>query len=66
MNAVAPGLVLAPENMSSEAAARFLDDVPLQRAGTAADVTHAIHYLVDASYVTGVVLTVDGGRHLWR
>lgn len=66
VNAVAPGLVLPPESMSSEAAARFLDDVPLRRAGTAADVTQAIHYLVDASYVTGVVLTVDGGRHLWR
>jgi NAD(P)-dependent dehydrogenase (short-subunit alcohol dehydrogenase family) len=31
-----------------------------------ADVVQAIHYLVEAEYVTGTVLQVDGGRHLRR
>ncbi len=66
VNAVAPGLVLAPEDLSAEALARFLRDVPLARSGTVEDITQAIHYLVNAPYVTGTVLTVDGGRHLWR
>jgi pteridine reductase len=66
VNAVAPGLVLAPDGLSDDATARFLRDVPLGRSGSPADVVQAIHYLVDATYVNGVVLQVDGGRHLWR
>jgi pteridine reductase len=66
VNAVAPGLVLAPADMSAGAIDRFLQDVPLQRSGGPGDVVGAIHYLVDAPYVTGIVLLVDGGRHLWR
>ena len=66
VNAVAPGLVLPPDDLSDEAIERFLCDVPLGRSGTPLDVTQAIHFLVDAPYVTGVVLPVDGGRHLRR
>ncbi len=66
VNAVAPGLVLAPEDMSEEQLQRFLRDVPMAREGTPHDVTQAIHFLVDAPYVTGIVLSVDGGRHLRR
>jgi pteridine reductase len=66
VNAVAPGLVLAPDDFSEAALAQFLVDVPLARSGTPADVVQAIHFLVDAPYVTGVVLPVDGGRHLRR
>jgi pteridine reductase len=66
VNAVAPGLVLAPDDFSDDALASFLKDVPLGRSGSTADVEQAIHYLVGASYVTGTVLHVDGGRHLWR
>lgn len=66
VNAVAPGLVLAPAELSSEAIDRFLKDVPLAREGAPSDVIGAIHYLVDAPYVNGIVLPVDGGRHIWR
>ncbi len=66
VNAVAPGLVLAPDDLTDEAMARFLTDVPLARSGSPADVIEAIHYLLRATYVTGTVLQVDGGRHLWR
>ncbi len=66
VNAVAPGLVLAPKDMSSAARAAFLRDVPLDREGTPHDIVAAIGFLIDAPYVTGVVLPVDGGRHLRR
>lgn len=66
VNAVAPGLVMAPADMSAGVRERFLADVPLERSGGPGDVVGAIHYLVDAPYVTGIVLPVDGGRHLWR
>ncbi len=66
VNAVAPGLVLPPDDLSEDAIERFLRDVPLGRSGTPLDVAQAIHFLVDAPYVTGIVLPVDGGRHLRR
>lgn len=66
VNAVSPGLVLAPDDLSDDATERFLRDVPLARSGSPDDVVQAIHYLVEAPYVTGIVLSVDGGRHLRR
>ena len=66
VNAVAPGLVLSPEKLSDEARRQFLKDVPMGREGNPRDVVQAIQYLVDAPYVTGSILQVDGGRHLWR
>lgn len=66
VNAVAPGLVLAPDDMSEDARKRFLADVPLARTGTPLDVVEAVHYLVNAPYVTGTILRVDGGRQLRR
>ncbi len=66
VNAVAPGLVLPPDELTEDAIERFLRDVPMGRRGTPLDVVQAIHFLVDAPYVTGIVLPVDGGRHLRR
>lgn len=64
VNAVAPGLVAMPESWSGGELARFVRDVPLGRAGTEGDVAAAVCWLVEAPYVTGVVLPVDGGRGL--
>lgn len=66
VNAVAPGLVLAPDDLDHQRLEEFLRDVPLKHSGTPLDVSAAIHYLVDATYVTGITLRVDGGRHLRR
>lgn len=66
VNGVSPGLVLKPDSLTDEKLANFLKDVPLGRSGTPADVAQAILFLVDATYITGTVIQVDGGRHLWR
>jgi pteridine reductase len=66
VNAVAPGLVLPPDDLADDAIERFLRDVPMGRSGSPHDVAQAVHFLVDAPYVTGIVLPVDGGRHLRR
>lgn len=66
VNAVAPGLVLAPEGLSEQRVEAFLREVPMERTGSPEDVLQAIHFLVEAGYVTGEVLRVDGGRHLRR
>lgn len=66
VNAVAPGFVLAPVGMPADAAVRFAAATPLQRIGTPADVAQAVVYLVDAPFVTGETLHVDGGRGVRR
>ena len=64
VNAVAPGTVLMPDGWSEEDAARLDRTTPLGRNGSPADVTQAVLYLLDAGYVTGETLIVDGGRHV--
>jgi pteridine reductase len=66
VNAVAPGLVSAPEDFSADQEARFLRGVPLGRAGHSSDVANAVCWLIDAPYVTGAIVPVDGGRGVAR
>ena len=64
VNAIAPGTVLLPEGWSDSDASRLNETTPLQRSGTPADVVAAMLYLLDADYVTGETIVVDGGRHV--
>ncbi|MBC7894831.1 MAG: SDR family oxidoreductase [Cytophagaceae bacterium] len=64
VNAIAPGVVLLPEDTTPESAAHLASTTPLRRHGTPADVAKAVLYLLDAEFVTGDVLFVDGGRHV--
>lgn len=59
---VAPGTVAPAPDFPRAARARELGRVPLGRFGTPADVAGAVRYLCSAGYVTGSILTVDGGR----
>jgi len=62
VNAVAPGTVLPPEDMSAEETEALVSKAPLRRAGAASDIAEAVAYLASAPYVTGQQLLVDGGR----
>ena len=64
VNAVAPGAVLLPDDWDEAARRHFAETTPLQRLGSAEDVAQAVVYLLEADYVTGEVLVVDGGRLL--
>jgi pteridine reductase len=64
VNAVAPGIVMLPDGWREEDAERLRATTPLRRLGTPEDVAGAVLYLLDASYVTGEVIVVDGGRHI--
>ena len=64
VNAVAPGVVLLPEDWSEEGAEHLQSTTPLRRLGSPEDVAQAVIFLLEARYVTGEVIRVDGGRHI--
>ena len=67
VNAVQPGLIRTAmtEAMPQKAWVDKLADIPMGRAGEPAEVASAVLFLASdlASYVTGAVLEVTGGRH---
>jgi NAD(P)-dependent dehydrogenase (short-subunit alcohol dehydrogenase family) len=56
--------VLLPDGWSDADAEHLRATTPLRRLGTPEDVAHAVVYLLEADYVTGEVIKVDGGRHV--
>ena len=63
VNAVAPGAILWPmESGCQQSMQHILDRVVLGRTGCPDDIAAAVIMLLQASYVTGEVLCVDGGR----
>lgn len=64
VNAIAPGTVLLPDDWRRADEERLNRTTPLGRQGSPEDVVAAMLYLVDAEYVTGETLIVDGGRHV--
>jgi pteridine reductase len=64
VNAVAPGAVLLPEHWSASDAEHLVGTTPLHRLGSPDDVVGAVNYLLDADYVTGTTIVVDGGRRV--
>jgi pteridine reductase len=64
VNAVAPGTVLLPEGWEGATAEQLRETTPLRRQGSPEDVVQAVVFLIEAAYVTGETLIVDGGRHV--
>lgn len=68
VNGVSPGAILWPDGDSGEDEGyqqAILNKTPLARTGNPTDIAGAITYLIcDAPFVTGQILTVDGGRSL--
>lgn len=63
VNAIAPGTISFPGD-APEIAEDFVRRAPLKRTGESEDIAGAVSYLVQADFVTGQLLVVDGGRSL--
>ncbi len=66
VNGVSPGAILWPENGMDDATREsILKQIPLAKAGQPEDIAGCVLYLVkDATYVTGQIIAVDGGRSI--
>jgi pteridine reductase len=65
VNAVLPGPVMFPDDMPRSQRAGLVEQTLVKRAGTPDDVAHAVRFLLENTFVTGVCLPVDGGRSIF-
>lgn len=67
-NAIAPGFIQTKmtDAMTDEAKSEITKNIPLKRLGNPEDVADLVEFLASekASYITGQVISVDGGLHM--
>jgi pteridine reductase len=72
VNGVSPGAILWPPSLENDDDPQVLEKrqqvlklIPIQRLGEKREIAEAVYYLaVEANYITGHVIKVDGGRSL--
>jgi pteridine reductase len=64
VNAVAPGLVLQSDLVSTPEWNRLVERLPLKRAATVEEIASALDFLLNNAYVTGQTIVIDGGYSL--
>ena len=61
---VAPGAILWPSKSSEKEQVKILNKIPLKAKGDPKNITDSIIFLLNSTYITGEILTVDGGRSI--
>lgn len=64
VNAIAPGPILAPPGTSDQERKAVAEATPLGRWGGPDALAGTIEALIDADFITGETIRVDGGRHI--
>ncbi|MBL8101746.1 MAG: SDR family oxidoreductase [Anaerolineales bacterium] len=64
VNAIAPGLVLPSDVVTTETWNKLVERLPLKRAATLDEITSALEFLIKNEYITGQTIVVDGGYSL--
>ncbi len=64
VNAIAPGPILAPPDLTDEEDLEVRKATPLGRWGGEAEIAKAVVSLIETDFITGECIRVDGGRHL--
>lgn len=65
VNCIHPGPVLLADGLPESTVAAIADSTLLKRIGTPEHVAHAVQFLVENDFVTGVAVPVDGGRTIY-
>lgn len=64
VNAIAPGPILAPPEMSPAESDAVVKSTPLGRWGGEEEIVKAVRFLIESDFVTGETIRIDGGRHV--
>ncbi|MFT5170106.1 MAG: pteridine reductase, partial [Candidatus Omnitrophota bacterium] len=64
VNAIAPGLILPPENETKTHLLKRIKNVPLKSIGNPKQIAQTVLFLDHNPYITGQTIYVDGGEHL--
>jgi len=62
VNAIAPGVILPGDQRTSDYLAWRIEGIPLKKQGEVEDLLKAMEYIVNSDFITGQILTVDGGE----
>lgn len=66
VNCISPGPVMLPENLSEAEREEVVRKTPLKRTGSPSDIAKAVVFLCEGTdFMTGAVVTIDGGRTVW-
>ena len=65
VNAIAPGPILPPPDLTEEEDREVKKATPLRRWGGAEEIAKAVLFLIETDFITGESIRVDGGRHLY-
>lgn len=66
VNGVNPGLILPPPGKEMSYLEKMDKTVPMKKHGEPRDISEAVLFLLKSDFITGEVIDVDGGRHLWE
>ncbi|MEO7191781.1 MAG: SDR family oxidoreductase [Vicinamibacterales bacterium] len=64
VNAIAPGPILAPDGLTANELEVVAKATPLGQWGGPMEIAKAVLALIDADFITGETIRVDGGRHI--
>jgi NAD(P)-dependent dehydrogenase (short-subunit alcohol dehydrogenase family) len=64
VNAIAPGPIVAPPDMTDADVAEVAAATPVGRWGGETEIAKAVLFLCETDFITGETIRVDGGRHL--
>ena len=65
VNAIAPGPIIPPPDLSKKKIKKVKENTPLGRWGGAQEIVKLVLNLVESDFITGECIRVDGGRHIY-
>ena len=65
VNAIAPGPIVPPPDLSARENRDVKNATPLGRWGGPEEIAKAVLFLIETDFITGECIRVDGGRHLY-
>jgi NAD(P)-dependent dehydrogenase (short-subunit alcohol dehydrogenase family) len=64
VNAIAPGPIVPPPDLTEEERAAVAEKTPVGRWGGELEIARAVRLFIESDFITGETLRVDGGRHV--